>query len=110
MLFLANLGMYDIELTNMFPYEKSERRVGKMIREFIVNWFVESSSLSREQIEEDLEVNYIDKGIVDSFAFLELISACEENLEIEFTDDDFSNESIFRIAGIIRIIEAKGKK
>lgn len=80
-----------------------------MIRDFIVKWFVENGSLSKEQIDESMDKNYLEMGIVDSFGFLRLISACEEDLGLEFMDDDFANDQIFTINGMIGIMEEKSK-
>ena len=76
-------------------------------KEFIINWFFEKSMLSREEVEKGLEKNYFEQGLIDSFAFLELISQCEETFGMEFTDEDFSNEDIFTIKGLIDILEQK---
>lgn len=78
-----------------------------MKRDFIINWFVDNSALTREQIEADIDMNYLEKGVVDSFGFLGLIAACEEELGIEFDDDDFALDEIFTISGIIDVIENK---
>ena len=78
-----------------------------MKKDFIIGWFAENSTLSREELEKDLTINYIETGVIDSFGFLDLISACEEKLGITFSDDDFSNDKIFTIAGLIDIITEK---
>ena len=49
----------------------------------------------------------MEAGVIDSIGFLDLISACEEKLGIAFSDDDFSNDKIFTIAGLIDIITEK---
>lgn len=74
---------------------------------FVINWFVENSMLSCDEIETDLSVNYFEQGLIDSFGFLDLINQCEEEFGIEFTDEDFSNENIFTIKGLIDILEQK---
>ncbi len=76
-------------------------------RDFVLNWFAENGTLSREELEEDTGVNYLELGLIDSFAFLELISTCEEEFGIQFDDDDFQNEDIFTIEGFIGILENK---
>lgn len=78
-----------------------------MKKDFIIGWFAENSTLSREELEKDLTINYLETGVIDSFGFLDLISACEEKLGITFSDDDFSNDKIFTIAGLIDIITEK---
>ena len=78
-----------------------------MKKEFVIDWFSENSTMSRKEIENDTSINYLEQGLIDSFAFLELISTCEEKFKIEFSDDDFQNDDIFTIEGLIRIIEKK---
>ena len=78
-----------------------------MKREFILDWFSSHSTMSREEIEKNLAVNYLEEGLIDSFAFLEMITTCEETFGISFSDDDFSDERIFSIDGLIHILENK---
>ena len=78
-----------------------------MKKDFIIGWFAENSTLSREELEKDLTINYLESGVIDSFGFLALISACEEKLGITFNDDDFSDDRIFTVAGLIDIITEK---
>lgn len=78
-----------------------------MKKDFIIGWFAENSTLSREELEKDLTINYLESGVIDSFGFLDLISACEEKLGITFSDDDFSDDRIFTIVGLIDIITEK---
>lgn len=76
-----------------------------MKRDFIIKWFAERSILSKDEIEKDICINYFEKGLIDSFAFLELIAECEEKFNITFSDDDFANDTIFTINGLIEILE-----
>ena len=78
-----------------------------MKREFIINWFLNNSTLSEADIEKNMEENFFDLGIIDSFGFLELIGECEEKLDIAFDDEDFQNDSIFTIKGLIGLVEKK---
>lgn len=80
-----------------------------MEENFVVNWFVQRGALTQEEADESMHVNYLEQGWIDSFGFLELIESCEQNFNIVFSDDDFSNEEIFTISGLIETIE-KAKK
>jgi acyl carrier protein len=77
------------------------------MKDFILDWFASHSILSHEELEKNLKINYFEEGLIDSFAFLDLISECEETLHIEFDDDDFSNDLIFTIEGLINVLEGK---
>lgn len=76
-----------------------------MKKEFVINWFAEKSTMSQEELERNLEINYFEQGLIDSFSFLELVSACEEKFGITFSDEDFENDEIFTISGLIHILE-----
>lgn len=78
-----------------------------MKKEFIINWFLENSALSKEDIDNSLNVNFFDNGTIDSFGFLGLIAECEEKLNIIFDDEDFQNDRIFTIGGLIEVVENK---
>lgn len=78
-----------------------------MKKDLIIGWFTENSTLSREELEKDLTINYLEAGVIDSFGFLDLISTCEEKLGITFSDDDFSDDKIFTISGLIDIVTGK---
>lgn len=77
-----------------------------MREEFIINWFAEKSTMSKKELEMNLDINYFEQGLIDSFAFLELITACEEKYGVSFSDDDFANDKIFTISGLIEVLEA----
>lgn len=78
-----------------------------MKKEFIINWFVEKSTMSKEELEKNLDVNYFEQGLIDSFALLELITACETEFGVTFSDEDFENDDIFTVSGLISILEKK---
>ena len=78
-----------------------------MAKEYILDWFAKKSTMSREELEKDLDINYFESGLIDSFAFLELTTACEKDLNIAFEDDDFADDAFFTVSGLIRIIEKK---
>lgn len=78
-----------------------------MKKDYVIDWFEEKSTMTRNELEKDLSINYFENGLIDSFAFLELIAACEEKFNIAFSDEDFSNDEIFTIEGLINVLEKK---
>lgn len=78
-----------------------------MIREWIIEWFINNSAVQKEDINLYMDKNYLEVELIDSFGFLALIGACEEKFAISFTEEDFSNDSIFTIEGLIKIISDK---
>lgn len=78
-----------------------------MVKEWIVEWFLNNSTVKNEDMNSFLEKNYLEEGLIDSFGFLGLIGSCEEEFSISFSDDDFSNDAIFTMEGLIKIINDK---
>lgn len=76
-----------------------------MKKDFIINWFSEKSTMPRKELEENLDINYLEEGLIDSFGFLELIASCERELDVVLSDKDFENDAIFTISGLIAILE-----
>lgn len=77
-----------------------------MNENLIYEWF-KKRGIEMEIIVENQDANYLELGFVDSFGFLELITLCEEKFGISFTDDDFTDDSIFSIAGLINIVNRR---
>lgn len=78
-----------------------------MVSLFIINWFIEHSSINKDEIDSAKLKNYLNEGLLDSLSFLELISKSEDYFNIKFTDEDFENEKFYTISGMIDIIEMK---
>ena len=76
-----------------------------MEKEFVIEWFIKNSIATKEELVKNQTMNYLDKGYVDSFGFLELITECEEKFQITFCDEDFSDDAIFTISGLIERIK-----
>lgn len=78
-----------------------------MIKNWIYEWFAKNSGVKKDELNLYENKNYLTEGLIDSFGFLSLISACEEELSMEFLDDDFSDDDIFTINGLAKIIAEK---
>lgn len=77
-----------------------------MNEDLIYDWF-RQKGLTMDIIIENRKENYLEKGFVDSLGFLELITLCEEKFGISFTDEDFLDDAIFSIDGLINIVKRK---
>lgn len=75
------------------------------IRAWLYDWFNKNSDVSSTELKED--TNYVESGWIDSFQFLELIGAVEENFGVSFSDDDFAKEELLTIKGMVEIIYNK---
>ena len=78
-----------------------------MVKDFVVEWFCENSTMSKEELTGNLDINYFENSLIDSFAFLDLTACLEEKFNIEFTDDDFADDSFFTVSGLINIVEKR---
>lgn len=77
-----------------------------MNEDLIYDWF-RKKGFTTDVIFENKEANYLEKGFVDSLGFLELITLCEEKFGISFTDEDFLDDAIFSIDGLVNIVKRK---
>lgn len=77
-----------------------------MYEEKIYEWF-QKKGIDKLAINQNKSDNYLEVGFLDSLGFLELITMCENTFEISFTDDDFLNDEIFSIAGLVNIVKEK---
>lgn len=69
---------------------------------WITQWFETSSG---ENI--DIEENFFEAGLIDSFGVIELIEEIENEFNIKFDQIDFQNRDFPTISGLSLIIEDK---
>ena len=71
--------------------------------------FLESKSASARQVaggteEQELELAYLDTGLIDSFGLIEMITVLEEEFAIRFDAADLHSKEFRTIGGLISII------
>lgn len=76
-------------------------------KEWLINWFVQHSSLDVDGIKAVSSANYMEQGIIDSFSFVMMISDIDDEYGITFTNDDFLNPNFMNIDGLAKIIEER---
>lgn len=76
-----------------------------MIQEWVIEWFIKEAKVERQALEKNLHTGYLEAGYIDSMEFIALISDVEEKFGIQFNDEDFMDEKILTIAGLIDRIE-----
>lgn len=81
-----------------------------MVQEWVIKWFEKKAKMSREDIVGNLNAGYLEEGYMDSMDFIELIGEVEDHFGIQFSDDDFMDEKILTISGLINKIESEMKK
>jgi len=74
------------------------------IREWLVDWFVENGTVTREKLLENMDSNYFNDGFIDSFTFISLIGEIEEEYDIEFDNDQFLDRDFATVNGLADII------
>lgn len=73
---------------------------------WLIKWFKENGN-NVDNIEGHLDENYFDLEYIDSFTFIMLISAIEDELGISFDNAEFQKREFATINGLAKIIEEK---
>ncbi len=76
------------------------------MQQWVINWFMEHTGLTEEEIKNNMEVNYFNKEYIDSFEFIELIADIED-LGIELDNEQFEDRKFATIKGLIEILNEK---
>ncbi len=77
---------------------------------WLIDWFVENTSVEQEEMNQNVSNNYFDKEYIDSYDFISLISAIEEEYGLTFDNDDFLDRDFSTINGLSEIINIKLQK
>lgn len=77
------------------------------IKEWIIDWFTKNSDVEKDEIEKNLDENYMLKGWIDSLTFVNFITDLETHFNITFLNDEFQNRSFATINGLTKILEDK---
>ena len=92
-------------LQSEFVYIK-RYRMGD-VKSWVIEWFAKNTGLREEEIEGKAQENYFEKGWIDSFKFISLVSEIEETFSISFSNDEFQATSFATIEGLVRTIKEK---
>ena len=77
------------------------------IKEWLIDWFANHCSLSASELEVASKDDYLKKGIIDSFAFVALISDIDDEYDITFTNEDFLDPRFSNIEGLAAMIRER---
>ena len=75
-------------------------------KDWLIRWVFERDS----SLKINGNINLLYSGAVDSFGFMELVQAIEENFNIRFVEDDFTNQENFTIDSLAALISKKRKE
>lgn len=74
-------------------------------KEWLISWFESNANVDRETLEQNLDVNYLDAGYIDSFVFISLIGDIEDEFEINFDNEQFIDRNFATINGLAEILD-----
>lgn len=72
----------------------------------VINDISRQKKMSDEEL---LNIDYLDKGLIDSFQIVEMITILEETFGIQFESDDLTSEEFRTLKGVSEIIKKKLK-
>jgi len=75
------------------------------VNEWIINWFLENTSVSEEILKSNMNENYLEIGWLDSFHFISFITEIEDHFKIHFSNTSFQDRNFSTIPGLVNIIE-----
>lgn len=78
-------------------------------KKWIIDWMADNSGVDREEISQNSEANFFEKGYMDSFTFIMLISEIEEMFGVTFDNEQFEDRAFSTIDGLAECIERKRK-
>lgn len=74
------------------------------VGEWVVCWFEKNTMIKKNEIVSNLQQNYFDNNLIDSFRFISFIMDIEQHFNINFSNDEFQNREFSTINGISEII------
>ena len=75
------------------------------VKKWLMDWFEKNAVLEESGAENNIRANYFDRGWIDSFGFITLITEIEKTFGIRFSNDEFQNRSFSTMAGLAEIIQ-----
>lgn len=77
--------------------------------DWVIGWLVKNGN-DETELKEHLEENFFDMGYIDSFAFIMLMSAVEDEFGVSFDNEQFQDRSFATIGGFAKALEREAKK
>lgn len=75
------------------------------VKVWLMNWFEKNADIEAKELEKHTNDSYFEMGYIDSFEFINLIGDIEDELGVQFDNDQFEDRSFSTIEGMARIIE-----
>ena len=80
------------------------------VKNWLLEWFEKNTDLTSMEIQKSINENYLERGWIDSFKFVSLITDIENFFKITFSTDEFQNKSFLTLPGLQKIIEDRIEK
>lgn len=77
--------------------------------EWVIDWFSKNTDTKKEDILNHLEDNFFSLEYIDSFGFIMLMGAVEDEFDISFDNDRFQDRTFSTIKGFATAIEEEKK-
>lgn len=74
------------------------------VSNWLLSWFEQGGPIPGTTLEEKLQVNYFESGLIDSMGVIELIAGVEDHFDIRFTERHFQERRFSFIGGLSEII------
>ena len=71
---------------------------------WLLDWFEQRGSVPGGTLEDQLQVNYFEAGLVDSLGVIELITEVEDHFGIHFNERHFQDRRFSTIGGLSDVI------
>ncbi len=74
-------------------------------KQWIVDWFIQNTHATQEDILAHLDDNYFEAGWMDSLKFIGFLTALEDNFNVEFDNSAFQDRAFSSISGLAKMID-----
>lgn len=75
--------------------------------EWIIDWFIAHSSESADVINQSVKENYMEKSLLDSFGFVQMLSDIDDEFDVMFVNEDFLNPEFQTMEGLAKLIDER---
>jgi len=76
-------------------------------REWLIEWFSLHTTVPKQEVANNTDLNYLQEGWIDSMQFIGMISSIEDEFDIEFSNDEFQDRTFATIDGLAQLIAGK---
>lgn len=75
--------------------------------DWVLDWFVSNKGIDKEDLKQHLDESFFELGYIDSFGFIMLIGAVNEELGVTFDNEQFQDRSFSTLRGFANALEGR---